>query len=144
MIGVSTDLQTLHIQYNEVVQDFNEQKSRLQDALEFEDIEMLSSYDLIHLKELSLQKRILFWSIKEVETRNQIEDMQKEYPTENYPIEYWQLCIKCYEYYENRLKAEAIRDNKEWNFNRYHKPMINHQLMRFESRINSIKRWGIA
>ena len=132
---MNTTLDAMRKEYEVISKEFTELKNRLLELIEYEDFDILNSYDVIQLKDLNQEKSVLFWKIKCAEIDQELQEIIDAHPNEDYPIDYYRLGAKKYECLDNQLRVEK----DEFTYNRYHKPVIQHKIMRFKSRVKNIQ-----
>lgn len=128
-------LDQMRREYEFISKEFQDLKTRLLELIEYEELDILNTYDITQLQDYGREKSILFWKIKCAEIDMELSRIRDDHPDEDYPVEYYRLCAKKYECYDNQLRVEK----DEFTYNRYHKPVIQHKIMSFKSRAKNLK-----
>lgn len=131
---------TTEQEYEAVTKQYIDLKTHIQDAIEFEDFETLSSYDLAKIKELHFQKSALFWKIKVEKIQAQLDEIKKQ-DKFNYQHnkEYCELVIKKFSYYAEQKQAELKGQGDYRSYDRHHKPVIENKIIEWKLRLESCR-----
>ena len=124
-------------EYEIICKQYDELKQHIKDCIEFEDFEVLSSYDITKIKELHFKKSVLFWQMKINETRSRINRAKKRGERS---VECCELYIKYYMYMMEFKQAECKAKGDNFSYNRYHKPVLENKVMQWQLRLENSKK----
>ena len=128
-------------EYEIITKHYLELKQHIQDCIEFEDFEVLSSYDITRIKELHFQKSALFWKMKVEKVEEKMSEIKQTNPFQyQHDTEYCGLAIKRFQYYSEQKKAELKGKGDYYSFNRHHKPVIENQILQWKMRLENCKK----
>ena len=92
------------------------------------------------LRKAYCEMKAMFWKIKEEEINIEIKRLQIDNPDDYETVEYYELCIKKFECYDNYSRYHYMAENKDYTYNRHIKPVVQHKIMGFNNCIDSRKR----
>jgi len=132
---------TTEKEYEVISKQYLELKQHIKDCIEFEDFEVLSSYDLTKIKELHFTKSALFWKIKVQQVDERMAEIKQADPFHyQHNVEYCQLAVKKFEYYAEQKQAELKGNGDYYSFNKHHKPVIDNRILEWKMRLESSKK----
>ena len=139
---MSATLKELQTEFTNLTREFKEYKERLTAAIEFEDFEMLSSYDLAKVKELGYMKSALYWKIQVAVITAELESLKAAKPTDFKDEYYCRLVIKKFRAYDEQKKAECKAKGDEYGYLKHHKPVIESRINHWMSAVENRKQFG--
>ena len=139
---MTVTLKELQTDFTNLTSEFNEYKERLTAAIEFEDFEMLSSYDLAKVKELSYMKSAAYWKIQVAKIQDELESLEAAKPTDFKDEYYCKLCVKKFRAYDEQKKAECKAKGDEYSYLKHHKPVIDSRIRHWITAIHNRQQFG--
>ena len=86
------------------------------------------------LRKAYCEMQCMFWKIKEEEIKIKLEDFDSK------SVEYWELCIQRFEYYDKSQYYYYLSQNQEYTYTRCIKPVVAHKIQGFKGCISSEER----
>lgn len=86
------------------------------------------------LRKAYCEMQCMFWKIKEEEIKIKLEDFDSK------SVEYWELCIQRFQYYDKSMYYHYMVHNQEYTYNRCIKPVVANKISGFHDCILSKKR----
>lgn len=132
---------TTEKKYEAICKQYDDLKNHISDCIEFEDFEVLSSYDITKIKELHFQKSALFWKLKQETVENRMKEIKHVNPYHyKHDVEYCELVIKSFQYYGEYKQAELKSQGDFYSYNKHHKPVIESRIIEWKLRLESSRK----
>ena len=128
---------TLEQEFEVYEKQFQELKQHINDCIQFEDFEILISYDIEQIKRLYFTKSILFWKIRLEPIERELKQIRKNNRFNyEYDKKYCELSIKQIQI-ESEIKQAELKSIGDFiTFNREIKPVLENQLLNWQMKLH--------
>ena len=130
---------TLEQEFEVYEKQFQELKQHINDCIQFEDFEILTSYDIEQIKRLYFTKSILFWKIRLEPIERELKQIRKNNRFNyEYDKKYCELSIKQIQI-ESEIKQAELKSIGDFiTFNREIKPVLENQLINWQMKLKHL------
>ena len=131
---------TLEQEFEVYEKQFQELKQHINDCIQFEDFEILTSYDIEQIKRLYFTKSILFWKIRLEPIERELKQIRKNNRFNyEYDKRYCELSIKQLQI-ESEIKQAELKYKGDFiTFNREIKPVLENQLLNWQMKLKHLE-----
>ena len=131
---------TLEQEFEVYEKQFQELKQHINDCIQFEDFEILTSYDIEQIKRLYFTKSILFWKIRLEPIERELKQIRKNNRFNyEYDKRYCELSIKQLQI-ESEIKQAELKSIGDFiTFNREIKPVLENQLLNWQMKLKHLE-----
>ena len=131
---------TLEQEFEVYEKQFQELKQHINDCIQFEDFEILTSYDIEQIKRLYFTKSILFWKIRLEPIEKELKQIRKNNRFNyEYDKKYCELSIKQIQI-ESEIKQAELKSIGDFiTFNREIKPVLENQLLNWQMKLKHLE-----
>ena len=130
---------TLEQEFEVYEKQFQELKQHINDCIQFEDFETLTSYDIEQIKRLYFTKSILFWKIRLEPIEKELKQIRKSNRFNyEYDKKYCELSIKQLQI-ESEIKQAELKSIGDFTtFNNEIKPVLENQLINWQMKLKHL------
>ena len=130
---------TLEQEFEVYEKQFQELKQHINDCIQFEDFEILTSYDIEQIKRLYFTKSILFWKIRLEPIERELKQIRKNNRFNyEYDKRYCELSIKQLQIESEIKQAELKYQGDFTTFNNEIKPVLENQLINWQMKLKHL------
>lgn len=127
-------------EYKTINQEYITLKNHILECIQFEEFEVLTSYDITKIRELHFQRSALYWKLKVQKVQNRMDEIKRTNKNYQHDIEYCRLVIRKFNHYAEQKKAELKAKGDATSYNRIHKPVIENKILEWELRLENSKK----